>query len=609
MSVDLVALDNTMLREVSSHYKKDASLAIDSLPKTEETNRLAQIIFARLSTRNTEVDFCASLVIDSLSATWETHQLSQTLFSSEEDIAMNEDPARIISHLSFFPHCKQSDRQISQEVLEKYFLLMTSFYSKSLEKCHSLEMKEIKKALSLVYSLNKKIEKEDTSPPVSQAILMPSSTITPPTKTCASKHEEQLEKEIREQRELLLKKMQCKEKACLKKERAFIEKNEKQKELPQTGRIFKNIGIIKGKDSEVRHENHYRVERETKDQENNHGNQQQGQQQKNPQKETRIFKITRKIVAITYSSFHAVTEKNISIFTHYKTVESNTLLHTYSFTQANVAEYGFPQKYQGIPLLSLPQMGIVCLYYILTKLNIVSEALSQEGLQQQIKEVDYAMTERKKMRLKDMEKAIFAEKSVKNWGIGTRMTSWLASFAALLGGISLIASGGGALVGGILVALGVINITSEVLEITDGWKKIAEEIGGDDPVKTRAMIMWIQIGIAIISFVLMGTSAIFGGITPLKDACTTASGFFTAVASIGVGVVLIGKALAEKKYYNYMAAIKQHDFYIEQYRHEKENLMTASTEGMENIQSSFEDLARALALYHQDVRRISAAMA
>lgn len=277
--------------------------------------------------------------------------------------------------------------------------------------------------------------------------------------------------------------------------------------------------------------------------------------------------------------------------------------HTFS-EKDPVQVAGFPQKYEGAPLLSPPQLGIFALYYILTKLGLISENHSQYFLQQEIKELDLEINKTQGERMEAMRKAALAEKSTKRWGIMTKVISWIGSFMTLITGITLMATGAGVTAGAMLFTAGVIAIANHLLEATGGWNKIAEKICGDTPEKTRAMIMWMQIGIAIVSFILSGAALVFGGFGAIKAALGSAGTLFTAIASAGTGVLFIGKGIVEKKHCKHVARMKEMDREITKCKQQRESTLESSQEGIESIKRFWEEFFRILRIERENVKRV-----
>ena len=151
------------------------------------------------------------------------------------------------------------------------------------------------------------------------------------------------------------------------------------------------------------------------------------------------------------------------------------------------AEFGSPkQQNEFVPFLPPPRMGVYALYYILTKLGIISECSSQWEMQQNIKAIDAQMQATHKKRIEEMKKALDAERESERWSATTKFFMWMGSILSIFAGIVLIATGMGAIAGGLLIASGVISLTNHLLEITGGWRKIAAAIATNGTPEKKA---------------------------------------------------------------------------------------------------------------------------
>ncbi len=247
------------------------------------------------------------------------------------------------------------------------------------------------------------------------------------------------------------------------------------------------------------------------------------------------------------------------------------------------------------PLLPPPSLGIFALYYILTKMEIYSDGTSNFSYKKEIELIDGETTGTHQKRLDELKEAIKKEQEMTNWGVASKVFSWMASIFAIFGGIMLIASGVGAIAGAMLMVGGMIQLTSQIMELTGGWKKIAELLPGDDTEKKRAVITWMQIGIAVLCLILAGAGAILGGYVHVGEVMGLVPRMMLGGAmNMAGGVTIIGDTIAKSKYYNQIAEVRKYELQLTRLKHQRKDLSEQMELGVDRLEQLFEDLARAL---------------
>lgn len=255
---------------------------------------------------------------------------------------------------------------------------------------------------------------------------------------------------------------------------------------------------------------------------------------------------------------------------------------------------GGTEKLMQKPSLQKPKTGVFALYYILTKIGILSDGTSNFSYKKEIETVDSETTKAHKKRLDELKEAIEKEQAAQKWGIATKVFSWIGSLIGIIAGIALIATGVGAVAGAMMIAGGLIQITNQILEITGGWKKIAELLPGDDPEKKRAVINWMQIGIAVLCLILSGVGIIWGGYSNFGEAMQTARAVFGGIAAMGHGATTIGEGVTVFMFKDKMAEVKRYDKIIAELKHKRRDLMERVEWGVDRLEQLFEDLAKSL---------------
>lgn len=267
---------------------------------------------------------------------------------------------------------------------------------------------------------------------------------------------------------------------------------------------------------------------------------------------------------------------------------------------SNKRSSSYPQKGSGQaaaskkPALEPPKLGVFALYYILTKLGIASDATSNFACKNEIERVDLETTEAHKKRLDEMREAIKQEDQSARWSVAVKVFSWIGSLLAIISGIALIATGVGAVAGAMILAGGLIQITNQILELSGGWKKIADSLPGDDPEKKKAVVCWMQIGVAVLCLILSGAGVVWGGFSNFGAALQTAQNMMSGIAIMGGGVTTIGEGVSTSKYKDKMGEVKRYETILAGLKHKRRDLMETVEWGIDRLEKLFEELAQAL---------------
>jgi hypothetical protein len=338
-----------------------------------------------------------------------------------------------------------------------------------------------------------------------------------------------------------------------------------------------------------------------------HSDQQQQQEkdpsQKEKQKKQTILKVEKKSGSSLSANENSFKKEN-EVLNEREYSSASSSLKKYSFSQKETKSAGFPQKYEGVPLLTPPEIGIYALCWIISKLGITTSNRSQYYLQQEIRELDKDINISQSERIKKMTRDASLKKSTTPWSIMTKVMSWIGSFMAIITGIALIATGAGVVAGAMLITSGALSMTNHLLEATGGWTKIAQKLGKENPTKTRSMIMWMQLSIAIVSFILGGAAVVVGGFNTVKEVLGQAGTLFVAVASTGIGVLLIAKGIMDKKMHDNQSTMKSIDRTLAQYENDRENNLENSQDILFAIERFYEQLLEILRLTWADARRV-----
>ncbi len=195
----------------------------------------------------------------------------------------------------------------------------------------------------------------------------------------------------------------------------------------------------------------------------------------------------------------------------------------------------------------------------------------------------------------ELKKALKEAKTNKRWSVATQVMSWFMTFTGIFTGIALIMTGVGAVAGALLVAGGLISLTNQIMQLTGAWRKIAEALPGDDHEKKAATIMWMQIGITVLAFLLSGAGVVFGGgPSAVKGAMALSQMATGGVMLMGVGTTQIGEGITSYLHKSRLAEIRKHMRKLAILKHQREDLQHKVEESVSRIEQLFQDLARTL---------------
>lgn len=246
------------------------------------------------------------------------------------------------------------------------------------------------------------------------------------------------------------------------------------------------------------------------------------------------------------------------------------------------------------PFLEPPKIGVFALYYILDKMGIYSESTSYYQYKQEVETNEKDRTAAHQQMMSEMQKALDKEKQSARWGVALKVFSWMTSMTSILSGAVMIATGVGAVAGAILLVGGVISITNQIMEMTRGWEKVAEILPGDDMEKKRALVTWMQLGIAVLCLILAGAGVVFGGFGAVQGALSAASNFISGVAMVATGAITIGKGVEDYHYKYRLSDAKKHEINLVRLKHQRHDLIEKMEDSPDRLLNYYESLARNL---------------
>jgi hypothetical protein len=135
------------------------------------------------------------------------------------------------------------------------------------------------------------------------------------------------------------------------------------------------------------------------------------------------------------------------------------------------------------------------------------------------------------------------------WELLKKIGSCILAAVSFVLGVSLIATGGGTIIGGLLIASGVLSIVNLVMTETDAWDWVAKKLAGENEElkKKLAAILPTAVGVVTAIMGIAGTAATlaWSSIDWAKKIIVIAQG----ASSLVQGVTSIGKGVSEAKVY------------------------------------------------------------
>jgi hypothetical protein len=198
------------------------------------------------------------------------------------------------------------------------------------------------------------------------------------------------------------------------------------------------------------------------------------------------------------------------------------------------------------PVLSppLPSMSVIPFLQSVEKFHSFGQrylGTQSKRLEQSNREIEKITTENIQKMREAAERA--SESDV--WSFFKKIATAILSAISIVIGISLVASGAGALVGGAMIASGILSIANLVLSEAGFWEALAKRLAQDNEDKRRAIALMLPAIIGVVS----GLIGVFGSVGSL--AFSTLNFFEKALtmlhAAVGVldGATTIGKGISD----------------------------------------------------------------
>ena len=100
-------------------------------------------------------------------------------------------------------------------------------------------------------------------------------------------------------------------------------------------------------------------------------------------------------------------------------------------------------------------------------------------------------------------------KQRESWSILAKVASGILGAISIVFGVSLVATpAGGMLVGGLLIASGLLSIVNLIFEETKVWDRVADKIAGDDKKLRDQLKCWIPAGVGMLSMLVGSVGSI-----------------------------------------------------------------------------------------------------
>ncbi len=214
------------------------------------------------------------------------------------------------------------------------------------------------------------------------------------------------------------------------------------------------------------------------------------------------------------------------------------------------------------------------------------------------KEIRKEQTKQREARDEELKKANEAGR----WGTALMLFSWITAATMAITGLALIATGVGVVAGCMLLAGGLIQIGSQILEVTGGWQKIKALLPGDDEAKRQAILSWIQIGIAVFSLILCCAGMVAAGFATFGQNMQKATALMGAIAIIGTGVSTIGQGIVKKEYKYKSAEIMRKQARIDRLKDAWQDHFERQEEMLPFVKTIYDGVALNMELSHDYFR-------
>lgn len=211
------------------------------------------------------------------------------------------------------------------------------------------------------------------------------------------------------------------------------------------------------------------------------------------------------------------------------------------------------------PKLPPPRLGMITLYYVLTKLGLISDARGLASEKQELDALDESRQALFKERVEEIKKAQKDAQANKRWSVAKQIFYWALAFTGLITGIGLIVSGGALLAGSLMLAGGLLAVTNQIMMTTGAWEKIIEKLPGENPEKKKAVVFWMQMGITVLALVLAGGATTCAGYAQVGQMVGSLQQMSMAGMASGYSICMLGIAITQSRHKQKLAEIKRRE--------------------------------------------------
>jgi hypothetical protein len=236
-----------------------------------------------------------------------------------------------------------------------------------------------------------------------------------------------------------------------------------------------------------------------------------------------------------------------------------------------------------------------------TRLDVLNGLFAQND-KMDMEDTQSAIDREKKKLSEEKEAERKSEYETGKWGVALLTFSCIGSVVSIITGIALIATGVGVVAGCLILAGGLIQIGSQIMELTGGWAKIKTLLPGEDEDKKGAIISWIQIGITIFCLILAGAGAVTGGFSMVGENMSKGSALMGAIAMIGKGTSEIGQGITKRDLYNHKGAQKRQEAEIAKLNYHWKDLMENQEERVSDVKKIYEAIHTTFEANHDFVK-------
>lgn len=235
------------------------------------------------------------------------------------------------------------------------------------------------------------------------------------------------------------------------------------------------------------------------------------------------------------------------------------------------------------PVLEVPNSSI--LFLMTSKLFLRSDMQDLASCKEQIKANNLEADDLRQKRREESKKLLEKKKIDEAWSMSVTVTSIMITSLEIFSGLFMLFSGN-VVAGTLLVAGGVVQLTNHIMKETKAWEEVAQLLPGDSLEEKQAVVMWMQIGLGILSLMLAGAGGMIGGKAALTEGSQLAKMFTGSVLLAAVGITSLGSGISQKEYKDEQAIVKRTENELAKLESLRKNYTERVETHLDNVQNT-----------------------